>query len=249
VRILVGSRAIRNRRLAAAHARPDDERDAPPVMLPRTLESEAMDSADEADEYDAMDHRAANTAFVARLVQLGARGLMLDVGTGPGHLPILACDTIADLRVMGIDLSPRMIEHAERHRASSPHSKRLEFRVANARRLPFPDASFDALACNGMLHHLDDPRPLLEEARRVLKRRGALLVRDLRRLESDAEVDRVVATYAASASPRQRELFRASLHAAFTPNELRLYANDSGLREALVVVDDDHHVSLEISAS
>ena len=90
--------------------------------MKRVLEPEVMDTAEEADGYDAMDHTEANAAFVARLVDLGARGRMLDVGTGPGHIPLLVCERIATARVVGIDLAKHMLAHAERHRSASPHA-------------------------------------------------------------------------------------------------------------------------------
>ena len=55
--------------------------------MERELEPEYMDTEDEAASYAAMDHSAPNAAFVARLVELGAAGRMLDVGCGPGHIP------------------------------------------------------------------------------------------------------------------------------------------------------------------
>ena len=77
---------------------------------------------------------------------------------------------------------------------------------------------------------------------------GALLIRDLLRPETEARRDELVDLYAADASENQRELFRASLHAAFTPEELRAIADDAGLQEAEVVIDSDRHMSLQIAA-
>ena len=77
-------------------------------MLERVLEPEVMDTEQEATEYDRMDHTEANGAFVDRLVALGARGSMLDIGTGPGHIPLLVCERIEGATVLGIDLSQRM---------------------------------------------------------------------------------------------------------------------------------------------
>jgi glutamate synthase domain-containing protein 2 len=74
-----------------------------------------MDTADEADSYDAMDNRAPNEAFVGRLVELNARGRMLDIGTGPGHIPLLVCARIPAANVVGIDLAENMLRHARRH--------------------------------------------------------------------------------------------------------------------------------------
>ena len=48
----------------------------------RELEPEYMDTDEEADGYDAMDHSGPNETFVNRLVELGAHGRVLDIGTG-----------------------------------------------------------------------------------------------------------------------------------------------------------------------
>ena len=67
------------------------------VQLVRVLEPEVMDTEEDAREYDAMDHSEPNGALVARLIELGARGRMLDIGTGPGHIPIMICERIAEV--------------------------------------------------------------------------------------------------------------------------------------------------------
>ena len=48
--------------------------------MERVLEPEYMDTAEEADSYDSMDHQVPNLAFVERLRALGATGKMLDIG-------------------------------------------------------------------------------------------------------------------------------------------------------------------------
>jgi ubiquinone/menaquinone biosynthesis C-methylase UbiE len=52
----------------------------------------------------------------------------------------------------------------------------LTFQVADAERLPFEDASFDAIHSKDSLHHMDDPRAALAEYRRVLKPGGTLVI-------------------------------------------------------------------------
>src|SRR5262245_58857979 len=108
-------------------------------MIPRVLEPEVMDTAEEADGYDAMDHSGPNEAFVARLSELGAQGTVLDIGTGPGHIPLLICDRIAGTRVLGTDLSRHMLAHAERHWQASRFRDRIEFRLGDAKGLDFGD--------------------------------------------------------------------------------------------------------------
>lgn len=215
--------------------------------MQRTLEPEVMDTPEEADGYDAMDHSAANDAFVARLVRLGARGRMLDIGTGPGHIPLLVCDRIADCRVVAIDLARHMLAHAERHRGRSPHRDRVELRLADAKGLDFADGAFDAVFSNTILHHIPEPAELLREAWRVLRPGGVLLVRDLVRPETPARALELVRLHAGDATPYQQALFLASLHAALTPAELLGLARSIGMRGVELAIDSDRHMSLQTS--
>ncbi len=214
--------------------------------MDRTLEPEVMDTAEEAAAYDEMDHSAVNQAFVDRLLALGARGRLLDLGTGPGDIPLLIVERVADCTVVGVDLSPGMLELAQKRRAGARQAERIKFRLADAKDLDFEDASFDAVFSNTVLHHLADPRPFLREARRVLRPRGTLLIRDLYRPSNRARVDELVRMYASTASPSGREMFRASLCAALMPSELRALADECGLAEARLMVDTDRHMSLQL---
>jgi ubiquinone/menaquinone biosynthesis C-methylase UbiE len=217
-------------------------------MIDRVLEPEVMDDAAEAREYDAMDHREPNAAFVARLVELGASGRMLDLGTGPGHIPLLVCETIPGARVVGVDLAHHMLAIAGRRRAGSPHAARLAFRHADVKNLPFEDHSFDAVFSNTIMHHLADPRPFLREAARVVRPGGVLLIRDLFRPPDVSTLERLVAEHAAGATPPQQQMLRASLIAALTPDELRALATELELGGVEVVVDSDRHLSLQRAA-
>jgi ubiquinone/menaquinone biosynthesis C-methylase UbiE len=216
------------------------------MQMPRILEPEVMDTPDEATSYDAMDHTAPNTAFVERLLSLGARGHMLDIGTGPGHIPLLVVERLPDANVVGTDLSGHMLALAERRRAASPHAARLRFERGDAKGLPYPDGSFDAVMSNTILHHIPDPRQFLAEARRVLRPGGVLLIRDLFRPLTPARADELVALHAAGADETQRDLFRASLHAALTPAELAVVAVEAGLGDAEITLDTDRHMSLQL---
>src|SRR5690606_21895027 len=200
--------------------------------MERVLEPEVMDSAEEAAAYDAMDHAEVNRAFVDRLIALGAGGRMLDLGTGPGHIPIMVVERLTGATVLAVDLAAHMLALAARRVAASPHGARVELLRGDAKALDLPDASFDAVFSNTILHHLADPRPLLREARRVLRPGGVLFIRDLFRPDSEARVEELVALHASAADPAGRELFRASLRAALTPDELRRLADDAGLADA-----------------
>ncbi|MCZ6597558.1 MAG: class I SAM-dependent methyltransferase, partial [Planctomycetota bacterium] len=93
--------------------------------MERTLEPEVMDTAEEASEYDEMDHGEPNAAFVDRLVELGAAGHMLDIGTGPGHIPLLVCELLPEATVVGVDMSKEMLAIADEHRFTSLYASRI----------------------------------------------------------------------------------------------------------------------------
>src|ERR1700737_1319304 len=79
-------------------------------MLPRTLEPEAMDSAEEARDYDAMDHASVNRVFVDDFVAFcEADGPILDAGTGTAQIPIELCRRPGSARVVGVDLAEHML--------------------------------------------------------------------------------------------------------------------------------------------
>jgi SAM-dependent methyltransferase len=98
---------------------------------------------------------------------------VLVVGCGTGlDLPLLP----ADVDITGSDLSPRMVEKARRRAVSLGLAARLE--VADATRLPYPDASFDAIVLHLILAIVPDPDACLREAARVLRPGGRVAVLD-----------------------------------------------------------------------
>ena len=216
--------------------------------MERTPEAEVMDTEQEAADYDAMDNSGPNRAFIERLVSLGVHGRALDIGTGPGHIPLMLVERLSDVTVVGIDLSRHMLRLAMEHRARSAHAARLEFQLADAKALSFDTASFDAVFSNTILHHVADPRRYLAEAWRVLRPGGTFLIRDLFRPPTPERALELVRTHAGGASAAQQELLRASLHAALEPEELRGMAREAGLSDVKLSIDSDRHMSLQANA-
>ena len=216
-------------------------------MLDRIPETEVMDNVAEAASYDAMDHAQPNMAFVERLIELGIDRCdkALDLGTGPGDIPIMLCGPTQHVKVVAVDLAQSMLDLAEQKVALAGLSGRITLANMDVKALDLPDNSFDAVFSNTILHHIPEPTTMLAEATRVLKPGGLLLIRDLYRPDSVEQLSALVEQHASDCDAEQRQLFADSLHAALTPDELRELADANGLSDCEVVIDTDRHVSLQ----
>ena len=97
-------------------------------------------------------------------------GEILDLGTGPGYLPIEIARRATDITIIGVDLSRKLIQMAQANAAKSGLSHQLRFEVGNSAKLHFDTASFDMVISTGMLHSLKNPVAVLKEIYRVLKK-------------------------------------------------------------------------------
>jgi ubiquinone/menaquinone biosynthesis C-methylase UbiE len=99
---------------------------------------------------------------------------VLDIGTGSG---VVAC-TLASFgcQVRGIDHSIDMLARAKARAHRMNLDSKVVLEVGDAEHLRFPDQSFDAVAIQGVLHHLSDVMPALRQAIRVLKPGGRIFI-------------------------------------------------------------------------
>ena len=107
--------------------------------------------------------RAANTVASWR------PGKIVDLATGTGDLALALQKKLPEAQVTGVDFLPEMLELAQR---KGVHQTIL----ADAMKLPFPDASFDCVTIAFGLRNMENWRDALAEMSRVLRRDGHLLV-------------------------------------------------------------------------
>jgi ubiquinone/menaquinone biosynthesis C-methylase UbiE len=219
-------------------------------MLPRTLEPEAMDEDHEADEYDAMDHGEVNRHFVADLLAAAPLGTdTLDIGTGTAQIPIELCRTSDDenMRVMACDLSVAMLDIAKMNIDIEGMLDRIQLEHFDAKDTPFEDSMFTTVFSNSIVHHIPDPLPALVEAQRVLAPGGLLFFRDLMRPEDEETLETLVTTYTGGETETAQQLFRQSLHAALTVDEMQALVTQLGYNAETVTATSDRHWTWQAS--
>lgn len=217
-------------------------------MIPRTLEPEVMDSAQEARDYDSMDHSAVNRLFVDDFLFAAEKarlplddGEILDLGTGTALIPIELCRRAEEVRVVGIDLAQEMLKLGQVNVEAAGFADRIRLGRVDGKQLPYAAESFAAVISNSIVHHIPEPRSVLAEALRVVRSGGLVFFRDLMRPTDDAEVRRLVDVYAAGANDHQRALFDASLRAALDLPEIREIVASLGIDSQAVQSTSDRH--------
>jgi len=141
--------------------------------LPNTAESLWKVTAQEYDEWIASEFQEqyeVNWDVLAKYIEPGLR--VLDVGCGPGDLSIRVARMCHE--VWGVDLTPEMIEIAEKKVDCEPAN--VFFHQADACELPFDDFCFDTVMTVNALQTMDEPDRAITEISRVLKPGGELLL-------------------------------------------------------------------------
>jgi len=211
-------------------------------MLERIPEREIMDSAEEACDYDAMDHSAVNRVFVADfLMAWNGQNPIIDLGTGTAQIPIELCRQHPAAEVVAADQSEQMLIIARRNVEKAGFQSRIPLKLHNVRQLPYADGSFRAVMSNAMIHHVPEPADAIAEMVRIVALGGLLFVRDLIRPADGAALDDIVNTYAADANLHQRKMFAESLHASLTVDEVRGLVGRFGFASRTVRATSDRH--------
>jgi demethylmenaquinone methyltransferase/2-methoxy-6-polyprenyl-1,4-benzoquinol methylase len=128
-----------------------------------------------ASRYDLANHTlSCGTDFywrkcAANIVATWRPAKIVDLATGTGDLALALQKKLPDAEVTGVDFLPEMLELAQRKGVRKTI-------LADAMKLPFPDASFDCVTIAFGLRNMENWRGALVEMSRVLRRDGHLLV-------------------------------------------------------------------------
>ena len=95
------------------------------------------------------------TQELAALCRIGQGQTVLDVGCGVGVTPCYLAKEHG-CRVVGVDITPKMVERSQERAEREGVADQVEFRVADARALSFEDNLFDAVLCESVVVFVKD---------------------------------------------------------------------------------------------
>lgn len=214
----------------------------------RTPESELMDDEAQARAYAEADFSEPHERFVALFREAfpdePLAGMVLDLGCGPADVTLRLARAYPACRIDGLDGAEAMLRlgRAAVLKAGLEHRVRLH-RGYLPGALP-PRAEYDAVVSNSLLHHLADPRTLWDTIKRWGRPGAAVLVMDLMRPETPAQVAALVQAHAADAPEVLRRDFENSLRAAYRVEEVREQIAEAGLFCLEVRAVSDRHLAV-----
>ncbi len=213
-------------------------------MLPRTVEPELMNDDDQAAAYANADFAAPHEAFVDRFVaRFGdVAGIALDLGCGPADVVLRLARRCRHLVIDGVDGADAMLAIGRERVASEGVHNRVRLYHAFLPDDPLPRTGVDVITSNSILHHLHRPEVLWQAVRRAARPGTKVFVMDLMRPASAALVDEYVTLYARGEPQVLQHDFAASLHAAFTVDEVRAQLDAAGLHELVVEATSNRHL-------
>lgn len=130
----------------------------------------------------------AKSPFIRDFYQLATKevcaqlssGRMLDIGTGPGLLPLEIARKSSGLEINAIDISSKMVDIATKNAVKAGLAERVKFQYGSAEHIPLQDAHFDLVMTTLSFHHWARPFEGLQEVRRVLKPDSELWIYEIK---------------------------------------------------------------------
>jgi ubiquinone/menaquinone biosynthesis C-methylase UbiE len=206
-----------------------------------------MDDSAEAHAYAAADFSSVNAAFAERLAELAHnidKAEALDLGTGPADIPIRVAKLKPAWRITGADASSAMLDIARKNVAAAGLRGRVVLVKTDAKGMQLPEAAFDVVFSNSILHHITDTHAFWSEVTRVAKPGALVFFRDLARPASAAGARAIVDTYAGTESALLKEEYYRSLLSAYTVEEVRAQLAKAGVRGLAVAMATDRHLDI-----
>jgi 2-polyprenyl-3-methyl-5-hydroxy-6-metoxy-1,4-benzoquinol methylase len=202
-----------------------------------------MDDPEQALAYARADFEKENQGFVDRFREYFPEfieGHILDLGCGPGDIPVRFARALPRCRITGIDASEPMIGLAGVAVKQAGLVDRIAFRCERFQGLLLGEPA-DAAVSNSLLHHVPNPLQLWYRLRQMVKSGSPVLVMDLLRPDSPEEAQAIVDRYAPQEPEILRRDFYRSLLASCTEDEVAAQLAEMNMSRLMIDVVDDRH--------
>jgi SAM-dependent methyltransferase len=176
--------------------------------------------------------------------------VVLDLGSGAGFDCFIAASKVGSTgKVIGIDMTPEMIEKARRN-AREGHFDNVEFRFGEIENLPVSDKHVDIVISNCVINLSPDKKKVFQEAFRVLKPGGRLMISDMVLLKELPEIIRksVEAYVGCIAGAIMKEEYLAAIEAAGF-DEIKVVGEDTYPIELMATDPIAAAISLDLNLS
>jgi SAM-dependent methyltransferase len=170
--------------------------------------------------------------------------MVLDVGTRVGLNALKLLWGNENFYSIGIDSSGPMIEHARATAQAWDLGERAVFQVGDPRKMRFKTGYFDLVISDSVLHRFDDATSVFREIHRVLKPRGALLIRDFRR-PNRFRMARHIREHSARFGDAMYRQIDAAIRAAYTEAEFLRIVHDAQLPGTQILESDPNYITIE----
>jgi 2-polyprenyl-3-methyl-5-hydroxy-6-metoxy-1,4-benzoquinol methylase len=213
--------------------------------MERIPEPELMTDPAQAKAYAHADFAEPHQRFInclqETLPHLGAQGIALDLGCGPGDITLRFAWAFPGWQVDGLDGSPAMLHHGQMAVAQAGLNDRVTFAEVYLPDGEAPRSQYDLIFSNSLLHHLADPIVLWQAIQRWAKPNADIFVMDLLRPASPALAAQLVGQYAANEPEILRRDFYHSLCAAYQLDEVVAQLQQANLSHLRCKIISDRH--------
>lgn len=205
-----------------------------------------MNEAVQAKAYAEADFSEPHTHFVSLFAEkfpgLQVTGTVLDLGCGPADISRRFAQAYPQCHIHGIDGAANMLQLGREANTQAHLAQQINLFEVQLPCQALPLASYETVICNSLLHHLHDPLVLWRSLHQFAAPGAPVFIMDLLRPASPEMAQALVDTYAANEPAVLREDFLASLHAAFTPEEIAMQLAAVQLNNLQVEIVSDRHL-------
>jgi len=219
------------------------------LFYPSRAESPSQDSSEDVAAY--IESRSLpypaqlEDDFAHRALSLGVEsGMVLDVGTRVGLIALKMLWQNENLYSIGLDRCGPMIEQARATAQAWELGERAMFQVGDPRFMRFKTGYFDLVVSDSTLYRFDDATAVFNEIRRVLKPKGALLIRDFRR-PNRFRMAKHVREHSARFGDAMRQQIETAIRSAYSESEMARMIHEAQLPEVRMIGTDPNYITIE----